>query len=62
MRRIEITELPKTISGKIRRTELNRNERQKREAGGVRGEWEFFEEDFPELKGDAEGAAARVAS
>jgi acetyl-CoA synthetase len=50
VRRLEIAELPKTISGKIRRTELSRLEKQRREAP-VRGEREFFEEDFPELKG-----------
>jgi acetyl-CoA synthetase len=61
IRRIEITDLPKTISGKIRRTELNRAEKQRRESGALRGEWEFFEEDFPELKGDGE-SPARSAS
>jgi acetyl-CoA synthetase len=50
IRRIEITELPKTISGKIRRTELSRSEKQRR-LGADRGEREFFEEDFVELKG-----------
>jgi acetyl-CoA synthetase len=49
IRRIEITELPKTISGKIRRTELSRSEKQRR-LGTDRGEREFFEEDFGELK------------
>jgi acetyl-CoA synthetase len=51
VRRIEIAELPKTISGKIRRTELSRLEKQKRgtEAAG-HGEREYFEEDFPELR------------
>jgi acetyl-CoA synthetase len=49
IRRIEITELPKTISGKIRRSELSRLEKQRRLASG-RGEREFFEEDFGELK------------
>jgi acetyl-CoA synthetase len=49
IRRIEITDLPKTISGKIRRTELSRAEKQRREGSG-RGEREFFEEDFAEPK------------
>jgi acetyl-CoA synthetase len=49
VRRIEITDLPKTISGKIRRSELSRLEKQ-RHLSSVRGEREFFEEDFPELK------------
>jgi acetyl-CoA synthetase len=51
IRRIEIADLPKTISGKIRRTELSRAEKQRRDAPAARGEREFFEEDFPELKG-----------
>ena len=50
IRRIEIAELPKTISGKIRRTELSKTEKQHR-ASPERGEREYFEEDFPELKG-----------
>jgi acetyl-CoA synthetase len=53
VRRIEIAELPKTISGKIRRTELSRLERQRREGPAPRGEHEFFEEDFPELRSNA---------
>jgi acetyl-CoA synthetase len=48
VRRIEFQELPKTISGKIRRVELRREEAN-RAAGGTRGEGEFREEDFPEL-------------
>jgi acetyl-CoA synthetase len=51
IRRIEITDLPKTISGKIRRTELSRAEKERR-AGAGRGEREFFEEDFAELRAD----------
>ena len=50
IRLIEFAELPKTISGKIRRTELSRLEKQKRQGPG-RGDGEFFEDDFPELKG-----------
>jgi acetyl-CoA synthetase len=43
VRRIEFAELPKTISGKIRRVELR-----ERETGERSGE--FRDEDFPELK------------
>jgi len=48
VRRIEFSDLPKTISGKIRRVELRQNEdrlfkAQERAAG------EFRDEDFPEL-------------
>ena len=51
VRRIEfVTELPKTISGKIRRVELRQMEVQRRQ-GDSRGEHEHFEEDFPQLKG-----------
>ncbi|MCK0512070.1 AMP-binding protein [Aromatoleum buckelii] len=50
IRRIEFSDLPKTISGKIRRVELRRSE-QGKDASTVRGPLEFFEEDFPELKG-----------
>ncbi len=50
IRRIEIADLPKTISGKIRRTELSRQEKALRQ-GPERHEREFFEDDFPELKG-----------
>ena len=43
IRRIEFGELPKTISGKIRRVELRGQED---EARGTRGTTEFWEEDF----------------
>jgi acetyl-CoA synthetase len=49
VRRIEFAELPKTISGKIRRVELRRNEATQR-AADKRGPAEFWEEDFPELR------------
>jgi acetyl-CoA synthetase len=49
IRRIEFSDLPKTISGKIRRVQLRALEAEQR-SKGTRGEWEFFEEDFPELK------------
>ncbi len=50
IRRIEFTDLPKTISGKIRRVELRAQEGT-RAAQHARGQMEFREEDFPELKG-----------
>jgi acetyl-CoA synthetase len=46
VRRIEFSDLPKTISGKIRRVELRRAEAAK--PGGERGSLEFWEEDFSE--------------
>jgi acetyl-CoA synthetase len=46
VRRLEFAELPKTISGKIRRVELRAQE-EEREA---RAPAEFRDEDFPELK------------
>ncbi|MGE0259809.1 MAG: AMP-binding protein [Alphaproteobacteria bacterium] len=49
VRRLEFAELPKTISGKIRRVELRAAERDSR-AGSGRGSAEFWEEDFPELR------------
>jgi acetyl-CoA synthetase len=49
IRRIEFVPLPKTISGKIRRVVLRRAE-EGRGSGTARNEWEFWEEDFPELR------------
>ena len=49
VRRLEFAELPKTISGKIRRVELRRAEAAK-EQRGVRGALEFWEEDFTETE------------
>jgi acetyl-CoA synthetase len=50
VRRIElVTELPKTISGKIRRVQLRRLEHENDRADALRGR-EFREEDFPELQ------------
>ena len=46
IRRLEFGELPKTISGKIRRVELRTAEQTR----GERSDLEFREEDFPELK------------
>lgn len=48
IRIIEFCDLPKTVSGKIRRTELRGLEARRR-AAGERGAQEFFESDFPEL-------------
>jgi len=50
VRRLEFAELPKTISGKIRRVELRRLE-EERAKTGERGPLEFREEEFPELRG-----------
>jgi len=50
VRRLEFGELPKTISGKIRRVELRQAE-MARAPGAPRRAAEFWEEDFPELKG-----------
>ncbi|MGL4260976.1 MAG: AMP-binding protein [Afipia sp.] len=50
IRRIElVTELPKTISGKIRRVQLRRLEHDNDRKDPLRGQ-EFREEDFPELQ------------
>ena len=43
IRRLEFGELPKTISGKIRRVELRKGEQEK---GSNRGTLEFYEDDF----------------
>ncbi|TAM55938.1 MAG: AMP-dependent synthetase [Paraburkholderia sp.] len=49
IRRLEAYDLPKTISGKIRRVELRRRELERGEAAGhLPGE--YWEEDFPELR------------
>lgn len=44
-----VNELPKTISGKIRRVELREVEIKKKEQGVERAEHEYFYWDFPEL-------------
>ena len=49
VRRVEFADLPKTISGKIRRVELRAAEAARR-ATGERGPAEFWEDDFPELR------------
>jgi acetyl-CoA synthetase len=53
VRRLEFAELPKTISGKIRRVELRATEHERLPGGAPspeRAPGEFWEEDFPELK------------
>ncbi len=50
IRRLEFTELPKTISGKIRRVELRGREHEVHADPNARVEGEFREEDFPELR------------
>ena len=47
--RIEFCELPKTISGKVRRVELRKLEEQAR-ASGLPPASERWEEDFPDLQ------------
>jgi acetyl-CoA synthetase len=63
IRQLEFSEVPKTISGKIRRVELRSQETARLGAPGAapppadagsagpRGTLEFWEEDFPDLKG-----------
>jgi acetyl-CoA synthetase len=53
IRRLEFAELPKTISGKIRRVELRQAEHARHGAGeyAPRTEHEFWEDDLPELRG-----------
>ena len=52
VRRIEfVSELPQTISGKIRRVQWRAQEVE-RQAAGARGAGEFLERDFPNLRLD----------
>jgi acetyl-CoA synthetase len=44
-----VSELPKTISGKIRRVQLRRLEHDNNRSDSLRGD-EFREEEFPELQ------------
>ena len=48
IRRLEFSDLPKTISGKIRRVQLRGAEDER--SGEARRSNEFWEEDFPELR------------
>jgi acetyl-CoA synthetase len=51
VRRLEFAELPKTVSGKIRRVDLRARENALRaQSASERGEHEYWEEDFPELR------------
>ncbi len=53
VRRLEfVAELPKTISGKIRRVQLRAQEVERR-AAGTREAQEYFEDDFPDLKNES---------
>jgi acetyl-CoA synthetase len=55
VRRMEFAELPKTISGKIRRVDLRARELALRSDGADgRAENEYWEEDFPDLQGGVE--------
>jgi acetyl-CoA synthetase len=49
VRRLEFADLPKTISGKIRRVELRRAEAAK-QRDGIRALLEFWEDDFSETE------------
>jgi acetyl-CoA synthetase len=53
IRRLEFADLPKTVSGKIRRVELRRRELE-RGPDAPLAPLEFREEDFPELRGGGE--------
>ena len=49
VRRLQfVTELPKTISGKIRRVQMRKQESERGE--GARVQHEYFEDDFPSLR------------
>lgn len=50
IRRLEFADLPKTISGKIRRVELRQAE-ERRHTGGTPAGTEYRDTDFPKLKG-----------
>jgi acetyl-CoA synthetase len=51
VRRIEFYELPKTISGKIRRVELRGREEELDSTGAAQPELEWRDDQFPDLKG-----------
>ena len=51
VRRVEFFELPKTISGKIRRVELRGRERDLEALGGSQPDLEWRDDQFPDLKG-----------
>jgi acetyl-CoA synthetase len=51
IRRLEFAELPKTISGKIRRVELRGREHEVHADPETRVDGEYRDDDFPELRG-----------
>ncbi|MGH9055325.1 MAG: AMP-binding protein [Acidimicrobiales bacterium] len=51
VRRLEVAELPKTISGKIRRVELRHRETELHPEGSERVAGEWWEDDFSDLRG-----------
>lgn len=51
VRRLEFAELPKTISGKIRRVELRGREDEQHGSSESRPQGEYHDDDFPELRG-----------
>jgi acetyl-CoA synthetase len=51
VRRLEFRELPKTISGKIRRVDLRRREQEAADGTGSVTLHEYRDDDFPELRG-----------
>jgi acetyl-CoA synthetase len=53
IRRLEFADLPKTISGKIRRVELRANERAAHAVPGGRAAGEYRDEDFPSSRDTA---------
>jgi acetyl-CoA synthetase len=61
VRRLEFAELPKTVSGKIRRVELRAREAERHagatggDADAVRASGEFWEQDFPTLRAPTAG-------
>ena len=50
VRRLEFVDLPKTISGKIRRVQLRTAEAERAQNTTLQPQMEFREEDFAELK------------
>jgi acetyl-CoA synthetase len=58
VRRLEFAELPKTISGKIRRVELRTLEARRR-AADERGAAEFWEQDFVEFRSERQSMTVR---
>ena len=61
VRRVEFAELPKTISGKIRRVELREREERAAASGvPIAGEWR--EDRFPELRGAGRGTVRSSAA